>query len=568
MCATTCRGLPLLIFLLALSAPGCRGPRGDKAPAFPEIDARLAAQPPSGSGHTQVVWKDARRFYESRAGEPAWVDWKKEVVAPAADAALNLLLTADDHGLRAQDYQLESLRASRLELGKRDKDKKKDKKDERNQENWRRNLADFDVALTTNLLSLARDIALGTVDPSLVDARWNARRVAPDLAVHLGRAVSANTVAGFLESVRPSHSEYAGLQKAVAALRANATNAAWQPVSSGRLKPNQRHEEVIALRRRLAIEGYLPLLLEAPAAAVYDAEVEAAVRTFQEHHRLQPTGTIDERTLAELNIPLHDRLTQLAANLERWRWQPDDFGARHLRVNLPRFYLEAREDGRSVLEVRTVVGKQGDETPLLSSQMTHVVFSPYWNIPESIVRDETLPALARDPAYLTRQNIEVVRVAGEGAQAVDPRSIDWANDAALKQLAFRQRPGPANSLGLVKFMFPNDYSVYFHDTPADALFHRVGRTFSHGCVRLEDPLAVARYVLRDQPQWTDEAITAAMHAGAEKHVKLETPIPVHITYFTAWVDQRGGVHFGKDIYGYDAKQAQLPRRRAGKKATS
>jgi murein L,D-transpeptidase YcbB/YkuD len=245
----------------------------------------------------------------------------------------------------------------------------------------------------------------------------------------------------------------------------------------------------------------------------------------------------------------------LALNLERWRWMPDDLGDRHIMVNIPSFHLVAREGGQTALEMRVVVGTPGTKTPIFSAMMATTVFSPYWNVPESIVEGETAPAAARDPGFLKRNNMEVLRVTRSGATAVDPSSVDWDDPEELKALAFRQKPGAGNALGHVKFLFPNPYDVYLHDTPADALFARQGRALSHGCVRVEQPEALARWVLRDSPEWTDEKIREAMHAGDEQHVKLKQQIPVHIVYFTAWADDAGTVRVVPDVYGYDATQS-------------
>jgi murein L,D-transpeptidase YcbB/YkuD len=252
-----------------------------------------------------------------------------------------------------------------------------------------------------------------------------------------------------------------------------------------------------------------------------------------------------------LNVPLADRIAQVAANLERWRWLPDDLGDRHFIVNVPQFHLIARERGKSVLDIRVVVGKRGNETPLFSDRMEQVVFSPYWNVPETIALQETAPAVARDPSFLARNNMELIDSGGRVVPATD---IAWDDEASLRAYRFRQRPGASNALGFVKFLFPNQHAVYLHDTPADALFQRIGRAFSHGCVRVEEPETLAQYVLRDQPEWTAEAIHSAMRAGEERHVKLLEPIPVHIIYMTAWTDEHGGLHLANDVYGYDVKQ--------------
>lgn len=256
---------------------------------------------------------------------------------------------------------------------------------------------------------------------------------------------------------------------------------------------------------------------------------------------------------------------QLALNLERWRWMPDDFGDRHLLVNIPSFELRAREAGHTVLAMPVVVGKaDGHETPVFSGDMQTVVFSPSWNVPESIALGETAPAVAKDISYLERNGIEVFRREKSGNTPVNPKDIDWNDAAEVRQLGFRQLPGEKNALGTVKFLFPNPFDVYLHDTPADSLFSRPSRAFSHGCVRVSQPDTLAQYVLRGSDKWNEATIKAAMDSGEEQHVKLAQTIPVHIVYFTAWVDDGGSVHYEKDVYGYDSKQT---RSSSGRKET-
>ena len=226
--------------------------------------------------------------------------------------------------------------------------------------------------------------------------------------------------------------------------------------------------------------------------------------------------------IAEMNVPIDRRISQIALNLERWRWLPRDLGERHILVNIPEYRLEVWEGNQVPLTMRVVVGKQDTQTPIFSDAMTHIVFSPYWNVPDDIAQGETLPEIMKDPGFLDRNNMEVLDA---GGNPIDPRSIDLADPAKYR---FRQRPGAQNSLGLVKFMFPNQFNVYLHDTPMDSLFARASRSFSHGCVRLENPLALAEYVLRDQPQWTRERIQEAMHAEQERTVKLRAAIPVYL----------------------------------------
>jgi murein L,D-transpeptidase YcbB/YkuD len=225
-----------------------------------------------------------------------------------------------------------------------------------------------------------------------------------------------------------------------------------------------------------------------------------------------------------------EAVQQIAMNMERWRWLPDDLGPRYLLVNIPAFRFDAIEGGKSVLDMKVVTGKKDSPTPVLADRMTTVVFSPYWNIPDDIVEKEIRPKLERDPSYLEKNNIEVADESGR----------------------YRQRPGPGNSLGQVKFLFPNHYNVYLHDTPAQALFNRVERDFSHGCVRLDRPADLAKYLLRDQPQWTDAKIAEAMQAGTEQSVPLKQPIPIYLVYFTAW-EEGGALNRVPDVYGYDRR---------------
>ena len=249
---------------------------------------------------------------------------------------------------------------------------------------------------------------------------------------------------------------------------------------------------------------------------------------------------------------LAERMKQIELielNMERWRWLPRERAAKHIVVNIPAFRLDVWERDTVALSMRVVVGKKDTPTPIFNDAMTHVVFSPYWNVPPTIAKDETLPSALRDPSFLRRTNMEVL---DENGQVVDPESIDLERAGDYK---FRQRPGSGNALGLVKFMFPNEFNVYLHDTPADSLFARASRSFSHGCVRVEQPQALAEYLLKDRAEWTRETITEAMHAGVERTVKLREPVPVYIGYWTVDVTPDGKAAFLPDVYGLDARQA-------------
>jgi len=443
------------------------------------------------------VWDDVHEFYRLREGKPAWVT--DEPTSKATDA-LHTLQSAREHGLNPADYQAAELAQMRDALSAAGKD----------DAGRVQQLAVLEARITTALFSLGRDVAVGRTKPGI--AGWKPRRVAPDLAGTLNTA--AGDVSAWLATVQPVHPEYEDLRGALLNLYGQQEQGA-----SG-----------------LAVVG------------------AADVRVFQEHHGIKPSGTIDAATRAAMNVSVDERINQVAVNLERWRWMPDDLGAQHLMVNIPRYLLMARENGKTVKDIRVVVGKPGNETPVFSGLMETVVFSPYWNIPDSIVQGETAPAVAKDPKYLARNNMEILRVSASGPTQVNPSDVNWEDPEELRQLAFRQRPGSTNALGHVKFLFPNQHNVYLHDTPADALFARTGRAFSHGCIRVEEPEELAKYVLRSDDEWTAPKILMAMNAGIEKHVKLTSTIPVHIVYFTAWVDDKKGLHFQQDVYGYDRKR--------------
>jgi murein L,D-transpeptidase YcbB/YkuD len=291
------------------------------------------------------------------------------------------------------------------------------------------------------------------------------------------------------------------------------------------------------------------------SAAISKGEVrdslESLAPTHQQYKGLQAALTAETK-----NPTGHE--DQIRMNMERWRWVPHNLGDRYILINVAAYQLQVMEGDTPVLGMRVIVGKPDNPTPLFTDQMTYVAFSPYWNIPESILKNEALPHVVKDPQWLQRNNMEVV---GTSGTIVDASAVDWSNEDAVKAVRIRQAPGPENALGLVKFIFPNNFSVYLHDTPTDKLFFNERRALSHGCIRVENPVGLAHYVMGDQPEWTPERISAAMHAQEEKTVKLKSPIPVHIGYWTAWVEPDGKtVTYTDDPYGIDARQLQLMKR--------
>lgn len=520
------------VLATSVIAAGCSG-ASDEHEVSPALRQLLSGQPIPPA--EPAVWTDLRAFYTQRAERPAWVNSRRPT-ENAADA-LKALNTARQHGFDGNDYGAADLLA--MSQAVEDIDQKSPERLQR--------VAEFDVRMTAALFAFGRDVAIGRTAPKSPDGSWKAQRTAPDYVATFNEAL--DDPLKWIESLRPPHAEYAALQKALNDLHGQQEKGGWGTVPAGVWKPGASGAGVIALRQRLAAGGHLEAA-EQPSNR-FDGEVETAVKAFQNLHGIKATGIVDAATLAALNVPLDRRIRQVALNLQRWRWMPDALGDRHFVVNIPQFLLVVREDGKDVMDIRVVVGKPGNNTPIFSDEMETVVLSPYWNIPDSIAEGETVPAVAKDPRYLERQNIEVLRRSGDDVRAVKASDVDWDDAGSLEGLVFRQRPGAKNALGHVKFLFPNSYNVYLHDTPADELFARPGRAFSHGCVRVEEPEKLAKYVLRDFPEWDEPTLFAAMQSGVEKHVKLKHQVPVHIVYFTSWVNKNGGLHFQPDVYGYD-----------------
>ena len=322
--------------------------------------------------------------------------------------------------------------------------------------------------------------------------------------------------------------------------------------------PKEIREPAFAmLKQRLKItgDGFAQGAIEHD---VFDNPVVSAVKHFQQRHGLREDGVVGKETLTELNIPVESRIGQLQLSMERWRWYPDSFGDRYLMVNIPAFALTIVDPTRRIDPMRVIVGKKDRQTPIMSDRMTYIEFNPYWNIPQNIARKDILPKVINDPSYLIRQGIRVYDSWESQAQALDPTNIAWDRlSGRYFPYRLRQDPSGFNALGQMKFMFPNQHSIYIHDTPGKTLFDRQDRLFSSGCVRIAEPIALAHYLLSDQG-WNLNRLEAITAHDERKSVILTNPIPVHLVYFTAWVDDDETVNFRKDIYGRDATDPPGP----------
>ncbi len=412
-------------------------------------------------------------------------------------------------------------------------------------------LARLEAELTWAMVRVASDLKSGRTVPNEVDPELFVHPHNINPAVVLSQAAAVNDIEQLVARHAPQGADYKNLKAALKRYREIARLGGWTEMSDGRiLRPGYRDHRVQDLKRVLAERG------EAVTADNnhYDAALIDAVRAFQRRHGLGADGAFGPQTLGELNTSVERRIEQIKINMERWRWMPANLGQRYAMVNLADYRLEVVFDGEPVYESRVVIGTNVDRTPVFSDVMTYMVINPYWNIPPSIARDEMLPQLRKDPYALARRGIRVFSSWGSGASEIDPGMIDW-NMVSRAGFPFklRQDPGNGNALGRVKFMFPNQFNIYLHDTPSKSLFNRTVRAFSHGCIRVEEPFRLAKLLLRDDPRWSEERFDRELASRQRRVISLPTPINVHLTYLTAWVDADGIVHFRDDIYGRDKR---------------
>jgi murein L,D-transpeptidase YcbB/YkuD len=534
-----------LTLAAAMAAAGCGESAARQSEVRTSLERALARpRPPyvTADAEGRKLWKLTHQFYERRHHAPAWI--KGTAPLPHVSELIAALNAASEEGLDPQLYNVSLLEQKRQTASRGLLSKKGFEPSE---------AGEHDVWLTYLYLKYASDLADGLSDLARADAKWQIRPETFDPGAQLEDALQKNRIEASLRELTPENPQYQALRRRLAEYRAQEANGGWPVVPANlRVAPGRRSRAIALVARRLSASGdYTGPAVDDSADSTYAADLQNAVKHFQRRHGLTDDGIISAPVIAEMNVPIQQRISQIALNLERWRWLPRDLGERHILVNIPEYRLEVWERNQVPLTMRVVVGKQDTQTPIFNDVMTHVVFSPYWNVPPDIAQGETLPEIMKDPGFLDRNNMEVLDADGN---AIDPRSIDLANPAKYR---FRQRPGQQNSLGLVKFMFPNQYNVYLHDTPADSLFARASRSFSHGCVRIENPQALAAYLLKDQPEWTPDRIQEAMHAEQERTVKLRSAIPVYLGYWTARVSADGVLQFRRDVYGIDARLSSL-----------
>jgi murein L,D-transpeptidase YcbB/YkuD len=352
-------------------------------------------------------------------------------------------------------------------------------------------------------------------------------------------------------TVSLAEKNYAALE-AILPIYEKAILKSWPTVSSrARLKPGVKSFSVIALRDRLkATEDLLPE--NDMEDTYYDRGLTRAVKHFQARHGLNPDGIVGPETLYQLNISAEERLHQIKVNMERWAKLSHQLGERYILINVPDYRLDLIENGQSILNMNSIVGKPARPTPEIFSTITRVVLNPYWNVPEIIANQDIVPKILKNPHYLDEMHIRIFDRQVDDAYEITPEEIDWqsARDSGFPY-HFRQDPGPENALGLIKFEFQNSSDIYMHDTPARNLFDQPRRAFSSGCIRLERPYDLAFYLMRNDPDWSEDKLESYLNSGITKYLKVTNPTRVIITYMTSWVDEYGNVQFRDDVYGWD-----------------
>lgn len=533
------RLLPLVCLLLALA--GCQTLRPDPLPpppppappqpiaAVPADQLTAALEAGTVAGTPLIDAKAVRDFYRSRQEGPAWT-------TPAA--AMELLATiraSRDEGLNPQHYHLAKLEELSPPAASGPADEA---------------AVARELLLTDAFLTLASHYRYGRINLQAILPEWQPQARDEKFGVLLEKALAGGEIRASLEQLLPSAPGYVALREAYRHHLAMAEQGGWPTIPAGsKLQQGDHGPRVALLRQRLARSG--DLASEAANGDRFDPTLLAAVRRFQSRHGLRSNGVAEAATLKALNLPLGRRIQHLATNLERWRWLPRDLGRRHIAVNIPAFTLTVVENEQPVLTMKVVAGRPDRQTPIFSSIVTHLVLNPTWEVPREIASKDLLPKIKKNPNYLKQFGFRVLSTNGNGGQELDAGRLDWQKiTPATFRYHLSQNPGKDNFLGRVKFIFPNPYSVYLHDTPSKKLFLKESRSFSSGCVRLEKPLDLAALLLRPTPLGSREGLDNALTNKATRTLRLPVPTPVHLLYLTTWVED-GTVHFRPDLYGHD-----------------
>jgi len=493
--------------------------------------------------------KEVEQFYQSRDYRLAWL--KNGKINKNGKEFLNELKSSWEEGLPAPFYNLTGIEAAIS-----DREGSSAKKSD-----LPTRLAQLDVLLSKAYLNYASDLSSGRVDPRDLDVIWEIYPHKPDLAAYLGNALKKKEIAESLARLKPDQDQYQLLKKALNQLSQTKSNGGWPvPGYFATLKKSDSGPNVVHLKKFLLATG--DLRNDATSymkSADFDEQLSLAIKKFQRRHGLEEDGIAGQHTLKEMNRPIDDRIDQIRINLDRLRWLPDDnFGEKYIIINIPAFSFEYHNEGKPVQRMNVVVGRNENYTPVLNDTLDAIVFHPSWNVPSGIATKEILPKIKADPAYLSNNNYSLLKGSYISTDTINAEDIDWSAVTSDNFPYFVvQNPGETNPLGQVEFLMQNQYNIYLHDTPADYLFNREQRDFSHGCIRLEKPVLLAEELLTDQ--LPPDSIREIISGKEKKRVNLRDKVPVHLIYQTAWVDQNGRIQFRDDIYDFDKMSLSLFR---------
>ncbi len=483
-------------------------------------------------------------IYQNRNFSPMW--FGVNGLRPTALTLVEAIRKADRDGLNPNDYHLQTIEQILRELSD-----EAFPPDSAKAHRW----ADLDLMLTDAYLLLGSHLSGGRINPENLHADWLLGSRSMELVDVLGKIDAPEQLADHLNQLKPRHRGYADLISALPQLRELDNRGGWPEVQADRtIRPNDQDTAIPVIRKRLTLSGDYTEASLPGADEFYDPLLALAVEKFQRRHGLEPDGVIGPNTRDAMNVPAKARIRQIELNLERWRWLPHDLGDRYIVVNTAAFNLQVMEHGRKMLEMKVVVGRPARQSPVFSAEMTYMVLNPYWNVPHKLAVEDILPKAQKGVDYLIDRKFKIFRGWGEDAQEIDPLTIQWG-DYGKHRFPFRlrQEPGVSNALGRIKFMLPNQFAVYLHDTPQKSLFRKSQRDFSSGCIRVENAEVLAGYLLSDDPKWTPERIREIFESGSRQVVHVPRPIPVHLHYMTAWVDKDGTLQFRQDIYDRDKK---------------
>ncbi len=530
---------------LLLALPACMRDSDSLARGEERIRASIMRMVESDSASYPIIGDDAFReqveaFYSRRDFRPAWVS--ADGSTQRLRDILNMFCNADREGLSPSEY-------ANVELDRRIRRAYADVDSLHT-----RALAELDLTVTHTLMDYAHDVLDGRVDPQALETAWNTPTSDLDVLDALTDTTGEASLQHLAQNVSERRPEYAHLREALAQYRAIAERGGWPTISAGEaLSEDDEGPRVAALIERLAASGDVDssLIPTHPDSARYTPNVASGVERFQRRHGIRTDGIAGEVVFKHMNVPVDERIRQIELNMERWRWLPAHLGRRYVHVNVPAYELHAFRDGQEVLSMAVVVGEQYDDndTPVFSDTMEYVEFNPYWNVPASIASEEIVPKAREDRDYLVRNDYEIVAGWETDAPVIDPASADL-DLVENKTYRIRQKPGVQNALGRIKFMFPNEFDIYLHDTPEEHLFDRSERAYSHGCIRLEHPVEFGEFALGSE-EWPADRIRQRIESGERTTQYLDSPLPVYILYWTAFVDKDGLVNFRDDIYGSD-----------------